>query len=706
MTIRLLRPFNGYNTGDIVTLDSATEVALVANVAASTDLSGGQWVQNNDVFSSNRPNVYGVACEDFGASPSASASANQLAIQTALNQGGAVSLTVPGTYAIASDTFTFSAVGTQFNIGPAVTFTISGSPIAPLSLYNNANGIAPNNTPGFRTVLFGDSMTSHYQEDLVTSSATYDSKTGMLTFPATLHGLATGWPISLYNGNVNGLATQIRRTVLRMDANNFAVQLPANLAIPASITSNTYARPDYYHSAKGWPKWFNTLSGNRFNIVFNGAQSGDVTSNCLARLQVNCLQYGPQVVLMQLPGINDMANNVQEETIWQNQKTILARITKVAVCVCLTVTPVRSGEVRATLQNMQRVMRLRQRLLAYAQDNPKVIVVDSYSLVVDPTNSTGLASASNGYILGSPDFIHYSPAGAYAVANAAWQQVKNFFPGPSTQAASSGYDSYTGGAVTITAATRASNVVTATAASHGFLAGEKVKLVGGGESWNIIANLISVTTNTFTFASAGTDGAITGSPTVSRNANIFPIPLLLTSSGGTVTGGTATGTAAAGIKITTTGTVTAATASVISNANGFGNSQQLVIQPGAANCTGVIQIELTNTLLPYMKAGRTYYFEAEVVLSGISASNLTELKHRVFMTTDGNTYEAKALTAIDNVAAGFPDGTYDIQTPQFVLQAGTTTAVQWDVTAKFSASSVSSLTYSVGRIKVIEVEMM
>lgn len=648
-----------------------------------------------------------VTCESYGASPLVSAAENTAAIQEALDQGGTVTLNTPGVYAVVADSFTFNTAGTSFQLGPGITFTIGGTNVAPLTLFNNANDMAPNKAPGYRAVLFGDSMTSRFQEDLVTSTATYDSASGVLTFPKSLHGLATGWPISLYNGNVSGLATQWRVNVTRIDANNFSVQLPAGLAIPASITSNTYARPDYYHSANGWVKWMNTLSGNRFNIAFNGAQSGDVTSNCLNRLQVNCLQYGPQVVFMQLPGINDMANGTPEETIWQNQKTILSRITKVAVCVCLTVTPVRTGEVRATLQNMQRVQRLRQRLLAYAQDNPKVIVVDTYSLVVDPTNTTGLASTSNGYILGGSDNIHYAPTGAYNVGLTVWNAIKNYFPGPANQLVSNTADNYTASAVTLSSVSRSSNVVTATAASHGFLAGEKVKIVGGSsEVFNAIVTLSSVTTNTVTFPSAGADGSITGSPTMGRNSNIFSTPLLTTASGGTVSGGTATGTAAANIKVSTTGTVTSATASVISNPSGYGNNQQLVITPGAANCTGVIQIELTNTLLPLMAAGRTYYFEAEVTLSGIAASNLTELKHRMFMTTDGNTYEVKALSATDNVAAGFADGTYDIQTPAFVLQAGSTTTIDWDVTAKFSASSASALTFSVGRIKVIEVDML
>ncbi len=41
MTIRLLRPFDGYQTNEVVTLDRATEAALVDSLAASRTLTGG-----------------------------------------------------------------------------------------------------------------------------------------------------------------------------------------------------------------------------------------------------------------------------------------------------------------------------------------------------------------------------------------------------------------------------------------------------------------------------------------------------------------------------------------------------------------------------------------------------------------------------------------------------------------------------------------
>ena len=107
-----------------------------------------------------------------------------------------------------------------------------------------------------------------------------------------------------------------------------------------------------------------------------------------------------------------------------------------------------------------------------------------------------------------------------------------------------------------------------------------------------------------------------------------------------------------------------------------------------------------------MQAGNYYYFECKATFANVSASNLTECKHRVFMTVDGNTYEAKSLTASDGVAAGFADGTYDIQTPQFPVPAGSMSSIFWQVQAKFSAASATPLVFSVGRIKMIEVAQL
>lgn len=50
MTIRLLRPWNGYAIGDVVTLDPATEAALVRDFTASSQLGGGVTYTPNVAF--------------------------------------------------------------------------------------------------------------------------------------------------------------------------------------------------------------------------------------------------------------------------------------------------------------------------------------------------------------------------------------------------------------------------------------------------------------------------------------------------------------------------------------------------------------------------------------------------------------------------------------------------------------------------------
>lgn len=68
----------------------------------------------------------GVACEDFGAEAGVSAETNTRAIQAALNGGGLVTLTKPGTYAVTADSFTYPT-GTSIVIGPGVIFTVAGA---------------------------------------------------------------------------------------------------------------------------------------------------------------------------------------------------------------------------------------------------------------------------------------------------------------------------------------------------------------------------------------------------------------------------------------------------------------------------------------------------------------------------------------------------------------------------------------------------
>jgi hypothetical protein len=147
MTIRLLRPWNGYNVNDVLSLDSATESALIADYTASSSLAGGRVATNNTPFSSDSQRARTVAAEEFGVSPQATATNNTAALQAALNQAAQITLYTPGTYAVTGDIFT-SPAGTLMTIGPNVFFSVNGT----ITTLNTLPTIAPGTFATKRTI--------------------------------------------------------------------------------------------------------------------------------------------------------------------------------------------------------------------------------------------------------------------------------------------------------------------------------------------------------------------------------------------------------------------------------------------------------------------------------------------------------------------------------------------------------------------------
>lgn len=575
--------------------------------------------------------------------------------------------------------------------------------------YQDSYGYSRNLVPtkGFSTMLFGDSMTANYNEAKTTNTATYNRYTGVLTLPITNHGLLNGMPVAIYNLAEPGLRDNLDVIVNVVDANNISIQLSPNLNISANIVTTVFITYKHWISSKGWFSWFNIKSGNRFNVVKNSAQDGDTTVNMVTRLERSLNEYRPQVVFMQMPGINDIGAGVGEDTIWANQKTIVDMITSRCLLVCLTTTPVTVAHALGTKVDMARVMALRNKFLAYSSETSNLIVYDALGKVIDSTSAIGAALAT--YML--PDGIHYSPKGAYVVGTDLWEQTKNFFPGIPSSAIISNADNFVSSSSTITSLSRINNVITAVLASHGLRTGEKVKISGGtSEILNEWVELTSTPSGAFSWNSPGVDGAITGTVIVGKSFNLLPTPLLLVATGGSVTGANNSGVAATNVRTGqggTYGTGGSIVSSVIANPNGFGNNQQVVVTPGTGsviNPSAYIQVGFTNLILPYVKAGRKYAFRCELTVANISGSTLTELKARLILTIDGQYPEITVLKAADNMLVEMADGSYLLETPYQVLVPGTLTAIQWSVDAKFNGVSAQAVSISVGRLAVMEQE--
>lgn len=563
---------------------------------------------------------------------------------------------------------------------------------------------------GYRTVLFGDSMTET-EYGMVAASAVYSPTSGVLTVTDVGHQQATGWLVRLFNRNHPALLKGRTLPITRVDANTYTVQLDPNMTLPnGALTGATQVRHLTWLGSEGFATWFKMAAGWRFNVVFNGAQSGDTTADALERLGADCLSYNPQVVIMQIPGINDTsAGNgpIAEEATWINQKALVDRIVVTnATLILLNVTPVAASEAagRATLQNMARVIRLNKRLAAYCANKPGVILFDAWGAVVNPTDSTGLAAV--GFLRTAPDSIHYCQRGGRAIGEALWAQVKEYFPSKQEALPKSVVDSYLASAATLTSASRSGGIVTGVLVAHGFNTGDVVKVTGGTSTvFNDYVTLTRIDSASISFPSAGTDGAVTGTIKVGQNNNLFTNHLLTTATGGSVIA-PGTGVAASNMRLEDTAGAAAFVGSVVARSDGYGNNQRVVVTPAAAGN----YLRISNNFADYatdlpavVKAGRTYYAEAEVSLVGVAGSTLNETRFNIEVTTDGVVYQSYALIGYSLGPVINTDGVFHIRTADMVLPAGTTTVFRVSLYLGFSASG-AALTVEIGRFALREVD--
>lgn len=572
-----------------------------------------------------------------------------------------------------------------------------------------AGGLNSSLRASYRTVLFGDSMTDTYQTIVVPSALSYDAASGVLTVTYAGHQQASGWYLSFFHRGYASLIQHRRLPVTVIDANSFTINVGANLAgVPngALSTAGAMYRPENWRSAQGFVTWLNALAGQRFNVVYNGAQSGDTVAQSLARIQQHCLDYLPDIVICQVPGINDMSigNGLSdEETIHAGRCSIVSKLAGVAsLVIVLSTTPVHSGEARATVQNMARLIHINRRLREFCQQVPGVVFVDAWEAVVNPTDTTGLAVDN---LLRTTDNIHYSMRGARLIAGKVWTAVQSLLPSQANALPATVVDQYDATKLSLTSVSRTSGVITGTSNAHGLLVGELYKVTGGtSEVLNAWVTLTAVTTNTISFASAGVDGAITGTIYIGRGTNLFDNPILSTATGGTVVA-PCTGTAASHIKIQNSNGTPTVLASVVARSDGIGNDQQIIITPAAASDQVSIEADfaLASTLWPTtVKAGRSYYFEFELSLSGVSGSNLTEIRPVISAVVGGVTYQVFGLHGYADGACLNADQTaLHIRTAPMVLPAGSVTNFKWQMVLRFSASG-TALTVKVGRVALRE----
>ena len=567
---------------------------------------------------------------------------------------------------------------------------------------------------GLRTVIFGDSMSDWYSGNYGTNSATYDQSTGVVTLGfANPHRLWNGAIITLFSIHYNSLYADRILPITYIDTTHFSVTLPDKpqdipngaMTAPGTHVNNRRYMQSVYH-------WFQLRNNNRLHIVHNAGHSGERTDQALARVYTDVIAYNPQVVIYQAQGINDQsaAQTLTFEQTKANIQGILDALSKhIPTVIVGTITPVRSGESRGTLGVMRRVIALNKFIRDYARTLKNVHVYDPYSVVVDPTDATGLAKTA----MLAGDFIHYFAAGAIAVCKEFERVALPILTAETSSLPKSKIESHYLGALTGTVTiNRSGSTVTVTNTNHNVRVGESVRITGATPTdANGVWTVESIVAGTsFSFTSAGTAGAITGA-VVSTCKNVLREPLLLTATGGAVAGGV-TGTAAYGMKCEntsgTTGTLTAV-ASVATAAHGFGNEQILTISAAALNDRPSIVTNSGQAYHQYMHQGREYIAECEVRISSANWANtpISEISATFDVAmADGQIVRSYCLDNWDGAAniTLAEDMTLHLKWPK--IKIPTTSSISYGFLAFYVRAAgtwTSNLTMAMSRIAVVDV---
>ena len=184
-----------------------------------------------------------------------------------------------------------------------------------------AGGVAS----GYRTVLFGDSMVDTYETLVVGVSCAYNAASGDLVVTSAGHQQAVGWLLTIWNRNYgypspNGLFRVSVTSV--QDANTFTVNIGRSRSLLPVSDANWRYRPESWRSAQAFVPWLQSASNQRFNVIYNGGAAGDRADEALSRVQADCLAYLPQVVICQMPGVNDVSPSLLLNMTWRPIKLL------------------------------------------------------------------------------------------------------------------------------------------------------------------------------------------------------------------------------------------------------------------------------------------------------------------------------------------------------------------------------------------------
>lgn len=577
---------------------------------------------------------------------------------------------------------------------------------------------------GYRCALAFDSMTDFNFTVANASSVTYAG--GVITVTmGSAHLMPVGQKFNFWNRSYTSINAVQTLTVASVTSSTvFTATLNAGTYsdLAATLTGTSYVVPFNSKCSKSWLTWLNARGNQRVDIVRNDAQSGDTSTQFLARLPALITAWqadGVNLVVGQMVGVNDIVIDTATQTndtalIFTNLRTIFDTIRLAGFKMLVgTITPVTSGEARAQRSIMMLVQTMNNWLWNYAQRYAdQITVIDGYPQIVSPTDTLGLARSG---VLAAADKIHFTSQGAYAIAAAEQSKFNAALPVYRSTLPTSALDSQAQSILSSPTGVASGGVVTISAVAAYVEEGQEVFVRGATGSYlPLNGRQVSASTTasgTFTIACNVPDGTVAGTLVISPSRQLMADPLMLTTGGTAPSGGIAGATGdvpgqwnAKGIAGTVTGV-----ASIVADSEGFGNASRISVTAASAvdARVGWTFKNSVGTLETKMLPGRTYVFEAKLVLGSTNWAqtpvsevqfelNITANTTETWRMCDLNQYE----NVIPLIASGTASETLHLKTAPLTVAAGATlSAAQATISVRWQAAQAAgTLTMDLSRV--------
>ncbi len=199
---------------------------------------------------------------------------------------------------------------------------------------------------------------------------------------------------------------------------------PHAVLLGDSITgqnTDTGTNKNAYHGPRGYMSWAQIRMGFPFNYTVGNAGtntiigdnkgvSGDTTALMLARLQADVLNRNPDIVFV-LGGTNDINSGTSYASVTGNLNSIYSQIlARGAMVAAIPVTPRTSASDWSSSARRQVHHAVNQWIRDKALSTQGMILVDPYSVMIDPTTANG--DARSGF---TADGLHFAPIGAFYI---------------------------------------------------------------------------------------------------------------------------------------------------------------------------------------------------------------------------------------------------------------------------------------------------